>query len=278
MLPAVILILIAVGLVTGFYSGMLGVGGNIIIIPALDLLFAYYGVLPHDAVKLIIANSLFITFFLGLSVSYRQYKANNFYLKEVLMLGIPGMATAFVLTELIKAGTWYNKTSFDLLFLILLITIAIRMLFFKPSVIDDTYENGQKPKRFLYTGAGLFTGCITSLSGLGGGVILIPFLTDILKKPMFKAGSVSIGVITLLAVSVSSGYIIGENETALANLLPYQTGYVSVPLVLPVLAGIFISTSFGVKAAQKMKPRTLRLIFGVIITAIIAKTLYGFLG
>src|SRR5690554_2099343 len=132
-----ILLLVFLGVVTGFYSGLIGTGGNIIVIPAIDILFVYFDVAPQDSVKLIIAHSLFVTVFLGFSVSFKQYRIGNFHLKEVLLIGIPGMLTAFGITELIKAGNWYDKNYFDLVFLFLMILLAVRMLFFKAKVNTD---------------------------------------------------------------------------------------------------------------------------------------------
>lgn len=270
-----LLLLVILGLITGFYSGLIGTGGNIILIPALDFLFIYFDVAPHDSVKLIIAHSLFITVFLGLSVSYKQFKVGNFYLKEVLFIGIPGMFTAFFLTEIIKGSDWYNKTYFDIIFLFLLILLALRMLFFHPKAHSTQHEKNNPVKKPLLIGLGLFTGGVTSLSGLGGGVILIPFLSDILKKTITKASSISIGVITLLSFSVSISYLFLNDSGSASSVLPYQTGYISIPLVIPVLIGLFFSTSFGVKAAHKAKPKTLRITFGVIILILIAKMLYS---
>lgn len=272
-----ILLLLFLGIVTGFYSGLIGTGGNIIVIPAIDILFVYFDVAPHDSVKLIIAHSLFVTVFLGCSVSFKQYRIGNFHLREVLLIGIPGMLTAFGLTELIKAGDWYDKSYFDLVFLFLMIMLAVRMLFFKPKVNLDPNNPSNPPKKKLLASAGLLTGCITSLSGLGGGVILIPFLTDIVKKPITKASSISIGVITLLAISVSASYLLFTKTGSIPKVLPYQTGYISIPLVIPILVGVFLSTSIGVKVAQKTDPKKLRFIFGIIILVIIAKMVYGLL-
>lgn len=270
-----ILLLIILGLVTGFYSGFIGTGGNIILIPALDFLFIYYDIAPHDSVKLIIAHSLFITVFLGISVSYKQFKIKNFYFKEVLFIGIPGMVSAFILTEFIKNSSWYDKTYFDIIFLCLLLLLAIRMLLFNPRAHSEQYDRENPSSKTLLTGLGFFTGGVTSLSGLGGGVILIPFLSDILKKQITKASSISIGVITLLSLSVSVSYLFVNESSTTPSLLPYQTGYLSIPLVIPVLLGLFFSTSFGVKAAQKAKPRTLRITFGVIILLLISKMVYS---
>ncbi|MFA5667756.1 MAG: sulfite exporter TauE/SafE family protein [Balneolaceae bacterium] len=272
-----ILLLVFLGVVTGFYSGLIGTGGNIIVIPAIDILFVYFEVAPHDSVKLIIAHSLFVTVFLGFSVSFKQYRIGNFHLKEVLLIGIPGMLTAFGITELIKAGNWYDKNYFDLVFLFLMILLAVRMLFFKAKVNTDPSNPSNQPKKKLLAGAGLLTGCVTSLSGLGGGVILIPFLTDVVKKPITKASSISIGVITLLAIAVSSSYLLFTKADSIPSVLPYQTGYISIPLVIPILVGVFLSTSFGVKVAQKTDPKKLRIIFGVIILVIIAKMLHSLL-
>ena len=270
-----ILLLVVLGLITGFYSGFIGTGGNIILIPALDLLFIYFDVAPHDSVKLIIAHSLFITVFLGLSVSYKQFKVGNFYLKEVLFIGVPGMFTAFFLTEILKRSDWYDKTYFDIIFLFLLVLLACRMLFFHPKAHSVEHEQENPAKKPLLMGIGLFTGGVTSLSGLGGGIVLIPFLSDVLKKEITKASSISIGVIALLSFSVSISYLFVNDPGSTPSVLPYQTGYISIPLVIPVLIGLFFSTSFGVKAAHKARPKTLRITFGIIILILITKMVYS---
>ncbi len=270
-----ILFLLLLGLITGFYSGLIGTGGNIILIPALDILFVYFEVTPHDSVKLIIAHSLFITVFLGISVSIKQIKIENFHLKEILLIGIPGMLTAFSLTEVIKNSNWYDKTYFDIIFLFLMIMLALRMIFFHPQPYALLAEENKPLKKGWLASLGLFTGGVTSLSGLGGGVILIPFLTDILKKPITKASSISIGVITLLALSVSVSYLFINSTGDVPSVLPYQTGFISIPLVIPVVIGLFLSSSLGVKAAHKASPKTLRITFGGIILLLTSKMVYS---
>lgn len=267
-----IILLLFLGLLTGFYSGLLGTGGNVIIIPALDIIFLYFNVAPDDSVRLIIAHSLFVTMFLGFSVSLKQYKIGNFFPKDILAMGIPGMITAFIITEFIKTGDWYNKFYFDIVFLLLMIGLAARMLFFKPVVTDkDLDEN----KYGLLSLGGIIAGSVTSLSGLGGGVILIPFLTDIVKKPITKASSISIGVITMMAISVSSNYFFVNSGNSIPYVLPYQTKYVSIPLILPIIIGVFLSSSWGIRVAQRSKPERLRVIFGFIILAVAAKMIHS---
>lgn len=268
-------LLFLLGLATGFYSGLIGSGGNVIMIPALDYIFQEYGIEGIDSVKYLIAHSLFITIFLGFSVSLKHYRIDNFYPKEVLKIGIPGMLSAYWVSEIISNSTWYQKSYFEGVFLVMLLLLAIRMIFVKEKVKNTIESFNSLKHSFLFAFLGLLTGCVTSLSGLGGGVVLIPFLTDIMRVTIKKASSVSIGVITLLAIAVSTSYLFAGTQTGVTHQLPLQTGYVSILIAAPILGGIFIASSFGVRAAQKASPQYLRIVFGVIIMLLCAKMIYG---
>jgi len=268
------LILLIVGAIVGYYSGLIGTGGNIILIPVFDILFHYLKIPETEVVKFMIAHSFFITAFTGLSVSYKQFKVKNLHVKEVLYISIAGMITAFFMTEFIKNGNWYHKSDFDLVFFTLLLILAIRMLFFKqpPPPINDNHLN--KP---YFPIIGIVAGLISSLSGLGGGIIVIPILTDILKTPLKKASSISIGVVAMLALPISVSYLSINARSAMQHILPAQVGYISMFIAAPVLIGVFSTTGWGVRTAQKSNPNTLRLILGIVVILLCAKMVYGFI-
>lgn len=268
------LILLLIGAIVGYYSGLIGTGGNIILIPVFDILFHYLKIPETEVVKFIIAHSFFITAFTGLSVSYKQFKAKNLHVKEVLFISIAGMITAFFMTEFIKNGNWYHKSDFDLVFFTLLLVLAIRMLFFKqpPPPINDNHLN--KP---YFPIIGIVAGLISSLSGLGGGIIVIPILTDILKTPLKKASSISIGVVAMLALPISASYLSIDARSAMQHVLPAQLGYISMFIAAPVLIGVFSTTGWGVRTAQKTDPNKLRLILGIVVIILCAKMVYGFI-
>ena len=268
------LILLIIGAIVGYYSGLIGTGGNIILIPVFDILFHYLKIPATEVVKFMIAHSFFITAFTGLSVSYKQFKAKNLHVKEVLYISVAGMITAFFLTEFIKNGSWYHKSDFDLVFFTLLLILAIRMLFFKqpPPPIND--NNLNKP---YFPLIGIVAGLISSLSGLGGGIIVIPILTDILKTPLKKASSISIGVVAMLALPISISYLTIDARSAMNHILPMQVGYVSMFIAAPVLIGVFSTTGWGVRTAQKTDPNKLRLILGLVVIVLCAKMVYGFI-
>ena len=268
------LILLLIGAIVGYYSGLIGTGGNIILIPVFDILFHYLKIPETEVVKFIIAHSFFITAFTGLSVSYKQFKVKNLHVKEVMYISVAGMITAFFMTEFIKNGNWYHKSDFDLVFFTLLLILAIRMLFFKqpPPPINDNHLN--KP---YFPIIGIVAGLISSLSGLGGGIIVIPILTDILKTPLKKASSISIGVVAMLALPISASYLSIDARSAMQNFLPAQLGYISMFIAAPVLIGVFSTTGWGVRTAQKTDPNKLRLILGIVVIILCAKMVYGFI-
>jgi len=268
------IILLVIGAVVGYYSGLIGTGGNIILIPAFDILFHYLQIPENEVVKFIIAHSFFITAFTGLSVSYKQFKVKNLYVKEVLFISVAGMITAYFMTEFIKNGTWYHKSDFDLVFFSLLLLLAIRMLFFKQQPAPDIASSLNQP---YFPIIGIVAGLISSLSGLGGGIIVIPILTDMLKIPLKKASSISIGVVAMLAIPISISYLGIQGQSTMKNILPAQFGYISLLVATPVLIGVFSTTGWGVRTAQKTDPKKLRLILGLVVLVLCAKMMYGFI-
>jgi uncharacterized membrane protein YfcA len=269
-----LLILLGIGAAVGYYSGLVGTGGNLILIPAFDLLFHYLNIPDNEAVKFMIAHSFFVTAFTGLSVSYKQFKVKNLYIKEVVFISLPGMITAFFMTEFIKNGTWYHKSDFDLVFFSLLILLSIRMLFYKQQASPDTAEN---VRQGYFPFIGFVAGIVSSFSGLGGGIIVIPILTDILKIPLKKASSISIGVVAMLAIPISASYLTIDPQSAVKHIFPLQAGYISFVIAAPVLAGVLCTTGWGVRTAQKTDPTRLRLLLGLVILILCVKMVYGFL-
>lgn len=266
------LILLLIGALVGYYSGLIGTGGNIILIPAFDVLFHYLNIPENEMVKFIIAHSFFVTAFTGLSVSYKQYKVKNLYLKDVVLISLAGMLSALLMTELIKNGAWYQKSDFDWVFLSLLLMLAFRMLFYQQeSPNNKNFVNGRQ----YFPIIGIVTGTISALSGLGGGVVVIPILTDIFNVPIKKASSISIGVVAMLAIPISISYLTIDDQSTSQHVLPAQVGYISLYIAAPILAGIFSTAGWGVRTAQATNPRKLRLILGVVVLVLCVKMVYG---
>ena len=96
-----------------------------------------------------------------------------------------------------------------------------------------------------------------------------------MEYPLKKTVSISIGVVMLLALSVSVSYLNITSGQNVLERLPMQLGYISLGLVGPILLGIFISAPWGVRLGQKMHVKWLRLIFGLVMVVLLVKTLWG---
>ncbi len=265
-----ILLLILFGAVGSFLSGFLGVGGGTIFVPVIDLFLTKMGLQNTELVKAILANSLFVIIFSGTISSYQHYKIGNFNIKRVLQTAIPGMFSAFVVTYLIKTGSWYSKAGFNYVFAAMLLFIVLRMFFVKPKTDLD---NASIPWKF-FSITGLFAGIITALSGLGGGVVMTPVFTDWLKINIKKAAGISNGVIPFFAIAVG---ILNLTNKQAVQVHSWQLGYVVFPVVLPIIISTLFFAGFGVKVAQKVSKQTIRITFAILSTIIFLKVLYEIL-
>jgi uncharacterized protein len=262
------IIIFVLGSVGGFVSGFLGVGGGIIFIPILDYFLFKMGMRNDILVKGILSNSLFTIIFSGSVASYTQYKTGNFFPKQILQTAIPGIITALLITHFIKIGTWYSKPVFNIVFASMLFLIMAKM-FSSTSSKKNVIENVAKPHQFFLTG--FFAGIVTAISGLGGGVLITPVFTDVLKQDIRKASSISNGIIPLFAIAVGIYNLSGLVPVKESD---WQIGYIIFPVVLPMILATFIFAPIGVRTSQKTNPIIIRTVFISFVAVVFTRLLY----
>jgi uncharacterized membrane protein YfcA len=262
------IIIFILGSLGGFISGFLGVGGGIVYIPILDYFLYKMGMRDDMLVKGILANSLFTIIFSGSVASFKQYKMGNFYPRAIIQTAIPGMVSALLLTYLIKIGTWYSRTTFLYVFTSMLFIIIIRMFLTRtPQDIEEEIE----AKNYQYNLTGFFAGMVTAFSGLGGGVVMTPVFTDILKQHIKKASSISNGVIPLFAIAVG---IYNLSSAPPVKIHSWQIGYIVLPVVLPMICSAFFFAPLGVRIAQKTPSKIIRNVFASFVALVFIKLIY----
>ncbi len=264
------LLLLGLGSLGSFLAGFLGVGGGIIYVPILDYFLWKMGYRDEELVKAILANSLFTIIFAGLISLYNQYKLRNFFPKQILLAAIPAAIGVVLVTWFISIGTWYSKIAFNFVFSSFLLFILIRIFVTRNSSVVDDKES----KMHYYSIAGFFTGVISALSGLGGGVILTPAIVEVLKQPMKKAISISNGVIPVLAVAVT---VFNLNREPSMHVSDMQMGYIVFPLVVPMLASSFIFAKKGVILSHNTPARVIKIVFSSFAFIVLLKNIYEIL-
>lgn len=263
------IILPAVGAVGGFFTGLLGIGGGFIFIPLLTWYLQKLGIQSDEIVKFTIANSIFLVILSGSAGIYHQRKTHAWDYKRAFAIGIPGTAAAWTWSYFIESGTWYSKERFQTVFLGFLL-ISIGNMIFGKSAGQENQEQAASRLGWKETLVGLLAGSVVSLSGLGGGVIMVPLFRMLLKMPMRKATALSLSIIPMLGLFPLLNYAIStpQSQTTLAH-----TGYIVWPLAIPISLGVVIFASVGVKSAAKVPVLWLRIIFAVMSSGIFIKTL-----
>lgn len=82
---------------------------------------------------------------------------------------------------------------------------------------------------------GIFAGTIVALSGLGGGIIMVPLFLIVLKKSMHSATALSLSIVPILSISALIKYI---SITPTHQISSYQTGYLLWIMLIPMLLGV----------------------------------------
>jgi uncharacterized membrane protein YfcA len=249
-----IIILVLLGGLGGLLAGLLGIGGGIIYVLIFDYYLHKLGVPNELIVPSIIANSMFAILFAGVSGSYKQWKNKNFFPKEMFITGIAASISSIVFSYIISQGHWYTKEKFTFVFIVLLLLIA---------KVESTEH--PIPNRIPLSITGLISGTIAAFSGIGGGVIIVPILTDFLKLPIKKATSISLGVISIMALATSlyNSFFSAANASG-HSLIVFS-------LALPVAIGSLIASPIGVSISSKLNPKHIRLILIIFLLVVISK-------
>lgn len=264
------LILLLCGSLGGFLAGLLGVGGGMLFIPVIHEYLNNYNLTTDEIVKYTLANSIALVFISGVSGTFRQYKMGTWDWKQSLQIGIPGAFSSLAMSVLITQGEWYNKQRFQTVFLGFLLLSIGNMLFGKSKIETNNVVSSTKTNTLLPAFVGIIAGSVVSLSGLGGGIIMVPLFRMFLKKPMHKATSLSLSIVPILSISSLLQYLFSNPNHSINQL---QTGYLLWILLVPMMFGVMFFSSFGQKTAPRVPVLWLRVIFAVLSSIILIKTI-----
>lgn len=256
------------GLVGGFLGGLLGIGGGIIYIVVIPVVLSGIGVPREEIVQYTIANSVFASFFSSLSANFILLKNNNFYLKEVVIIGIFGIITSLLFLQYIVNTSWYSKGSFNVVIVLLLLYMLLKTILNANNINGLSGAKKGKRASTKLGLAGLAVGAVSALSGLGGGVVLIPILTSLFTMDIRRANSISLGVIGITSLTMTV-FCLFENTRYEYHY--YNMGYIIFPVALSLAAGVVIASPLGVKASKIASPQMLSYLFSFFLALIIIR-------
>jgi uncharacterized membrane protein YfcA len=265
-----ILILFCIGIAAGILSGLFGVGGGIIIVPSLLMVYALNHFDSPYIVHIAIATSLFTIIFTSISSSHKHFSHGNVEWKAALYIGAASAITVFLFSRIaiLLPGEILKK-----IFSIVLLVVALKMLLDKKK--KNEVPEDDKPEelnKWICLGIGGLSGAIAAFSGLGGGVFVIPLMHYLMKVPIKKAIGTSSAAILITAIAGVLSYFI--NSPAGSVSIPYSFGMVDTIAALPVIAASIPFARVGVFINKKIHHFILTKLFAVFIIIVSLKLIF----
>jgi uncharacterized membrane protein YfcA len=252
-----VLALCAMGVFGGFAAGLLGIGGGMILVPFMTMIFSDLHFPPHLIVHMSIATCLATIFFTSIS-SVRAHQKRGLVLWPVVWQLTPGILVGSWI------GPWIGKqmnTMVMALFFGLFVAVAATQM------LVNTKPAGQRqlPGRVGMFVAGGVIGVLAGLVGAGGGFLSIPFMTWCnVKIHNAVATSAALGFPIALAGTLANIYF-GWGEP---DLPPYSLGFIYLPALVVISAASVIMAPLGARTAHRWPVARLRRVFAVVLYAL----------
>jgi len=257
-----LLAFLALGGVAGVLAGLLGVGGGLVIVPALLWVFRADGVDEAAVAHLAVGTSLATIVATSLS-SIRAHHRRGAVLWPVVGRLAPGIVVGALLGAVIAdrmATDWLQRVVG-----VFALTVAVQML-----IGTRTEAHRALPGRLGLAGAGTVIGAVSGLVGIGGGSLTVPFLSwcsvDIRRA---VATSAACGFPIALAGAI--GFVLVG--WGLPELPPLSTGFVHWPAFAGVAAASVLTAPLGARLAHSLPVATLRRVFAAVLVLVGLKLL-----
>ncbi|QDQ26940.1 sulfite exporter TauE/SafE family protein [Chitinimonas arctica] len=257
---------LAIGATAGVLAGLLGVGGGLIIVPALVALFEINQIGTSHVLQIALGTSLASIVFTSIS-SLRAHHGRG----AVQWSTVRGMAGGLVLGTF--AGSWLAarlpSIGLKWFFVVFAYLVAAQMLFgYKPK------PTRQLPGSAGLSGVGGLIGGISSFVGIGGGSLSVPFMSWC-NVPMQMAVGTSAALGLPIAVAGLAGYAL--NGIGVPGLPSGSMGFVYLPALLGIALASVVTAPFGAALAHRLPVATLKKCFAALLLLIASRMLFGLL-
>lgn len=250
-----VLSLLAAGVVSGFASGLFGVGGGIVRIPLFLFLFPIFGVHASVVMHLAAGTSLTLAIPSSVSASRAQYKAGNIDI-SFLKTWIPGLVLGVVLGLFVMR---YVSSRFLVqVFAFIILAVSVQMFF----TTKDFKLTSDVPGGIVRSIMAFIIGGSSTMVGLTGGSFTTPALTAFgysihRSIAVATAGGLFISVIGTVG-SVFNGIHVPGRPV-------FSLGYVDLTSVVVMAPVVLLAAPYGVKLANRLSQDRLRRVFAVFL-------------
>ncbi len=249
------LIYLLTGAFVGFFAGLLGIGGGLIIVPVLVTAFTVQDFPADRIIHMALGTTMATIIFTSIASlrTHHQHGAVDWQIvKNItpgIFLGTLGGATL--------AGSMTGQL-LSIIFVIFIFYAATQMLLqFRPSPML------QLPGKIGLLLAGAVIGALSSLVAIGGGLLSVPFLT-LCKIKLQRAIGTAAAIGFPIALAGTVGYV--ANGLMQSKMLPNNSlGYVYLPALIWLVSASVLTAPLGARLTHSTKSAILRTIFVVLL-------------
>ncbi|MDA9694024.1 sulfite exporter TauE/SafE family protein [Candidatus Pelagibacter sp.] len=252
----------------GFMAGLLGVGGGIVMVPALYYAFT---ILDFDIVTrmhLSVGTSLAIIIPTSIisTMTHKEYDAVDF--KMVRSFGV------FILAGVI-GGTFLavnlKTPALVLFFSIFALMVGLFFIFLREKLVDNPKQISAIVKNI----SGVIIGFISVPLGIGGGSLMVPFMRTFgydIRKSIGTAAAVGFLIaVTGTITMITGGKIIDNVNT------PYSVGYINLLGFAVFVPITMVMARIGAKVVHKIDKKLLSKIFGIFLILVSIRSFIEYL-
>ncbi|WP_193165067.1 sulfite exporter TauE/SafE family protein [Microbulbifer hainanensis] len=257
-----LLIYLLVGAVAGTIAGLFGVGGGLIIVPALVMVFAALGISAEILTQMAVATSLATIVITSLS-SIRTHHLKGAVNWSIFKAMAPG----------ILIGSWFGGVTahllpgpwLQLLIGIFALVIAARMALSSQRHADLPADEARVPGGPGLAAAGAFIGWGSAIFGIGGGSLTVPFLSRCrVQIQRAVATSAACG----LPIAIAGAFSFAVQGWGDSLLPAWTTGYIYWPAFFGIVLTSALFARLGALLAHRLSPKLLKKCFAGLLLVI----------
>ncbi|MBW8905980.1 MAG: sulfite exporter TauE/SafE family protein [Betaproteobacteria bacterium] len=255
---------LGIGVLVGFAAGLLGIGGGVVMVPLLALVFAGQQLPAEHVLHLALGTAMAAMVFTSIA-SMRAHHAHGAVDWRIARAMSPGMLLGSFCAALV-AGLMPTRP-LAVMFALLVFYAATQMLLdLKPR------STRELPGSAGIFAAGAAIGAVSSLAAVGGAFMSIPFLTWC-KVPLRRAIGTAAANGLPIALAGTAGYVLHGLR---ASGLPYPSlGFVYLPALALLVATSMLTAPFGARLAHRLPVKRLRMLFAFLLYFFAARMLVG---
>jgi uncharacterized membrane protein YfcA len=252
-----LIIYLLIGALSGLFSGLLGIGGGIIVIPALSTVFLHNHDIPSAYIThLAIGTSLGTMIVTSASAFYAHYRRGSVRW-DIFWQVIPGLALGAMIGALIAHKL--PSVGLRVIFSLFLMMLGMQLLVSKKPQPLSLFS------RPVMMGISGLIGVLSSILGAGGGTMLVPFFLRC-RLDVREATGTSVGCGMMIGFVASLTFIAAEwfTDTAIAG----STGFIYWPAFVGIAMASMLFAPLGTALAYKLPASLLKRVFAIFLLII----------